>query len=184
MGQKTYAVPEGCKITSVDFQSGVIVYECNEPEAPKFKRGDFVYCEYAENGDKAILLFDKYVENDDCKAISGIGYIGIFDLSHIYSLHSPRLATPEEKQLLLDKMHEQGKDWDGENVVDWVWKPKMGEPYWYIIVGGKSGAFKDFWDNGEIDNDRLKGGRIFATEPLAKAAFTDLQELLKQAKKY
>ena len=30
MKTKQYAVPEGCKITSVDFQNGVVVYECEE----------------------------------------------------------------------------------------------------------------------------------------------------------
>jgi hypothetical protein len=183
MEKKQYAVPKGCKITSVDFQSGVIIYECATPEAPKFKRGDFVYCKHDRIGNKAILLFDEYIGNDECKTISGIGYRGVFRLSHIYSLHSPRLATPEEKQLLLDKMHEVGKDWNGEKIVDWVWKPKVGEPYWCIVFNPLR-AERVEWCNDSVDNERLKDNRVFATEALAKAAFIDLQTVLKNAKKY
>jgi hypothetical protein len=181
MEQKTYAVPEGCKITSVDFQSGVIVYECETPEAPKFKRGDFVYCEHDRTGNEAIFLLDEYIGNGECKTIAGIGYKGIFKLGYVFSLHSPRLATPEEKQLLLDKMHEQGKDWAGGQIVDWEWKPKVGEPYWALSF---KGVYEVRFEGDYADNERLKENRAFATEALAQQAFTDLQTCLKNAKKY
>ena len=183
----TYEALEGCNIGSVQIENGrlIVVYECETPEAPKFKRGDFVYVENIENGNNGVFIFESKVSTDRLNSICLI-YNNILFLSTAIinpSRYILRYATPEEKQLLLDKMREQAKDWNGENVIDWVWKPKMGDdPYWYINTGG---YYRDScWSDGEIDNERLKENRVFATEALAKQAFTDLQTLLKNAKKY
>ena len=176
----TYEAPEGCTIGSVQIENGrlIVVYECEKPEAPKFKRGDFVVREAKPDADTvcSIGIFGGERENwlwiyndmvnKEAGKVSG----------------SPdRLATPEEKQLLLDKMHEQGKYWDGGQIVDWEWSPKMGEPYWVVTADGVA---ESQWDNDHVDQKRLRFNQIFSTEALAQAAFTDLQTILKQAKKY
>jgi len=186
METKKYAVPEGCKITSVDFQSGVIIYECATPEHPKFKRGDFVvindWIAIWRDGfiDKTKSVVDIFCNLTGNKMSNSLNVDMRMLLTKTANI---RLATPEEKQLLLDKMHEQGRDWNGEKVIDWVWKPKMGEPYWCIVFSPLR-AERVEWCNDSIDNERLKDNRIFATEALAQQAFTELQTVLKQAKKY
>jgi len=195
MKTEKYLTPEGFEIKSVKIEDGELIaeYKCKNksPEPPKFKRGDFMVLEYSKS--KIISLID-YIESnglihylalyktkeDEVLVRSDIGLGRVSDGSN--SAHI-RLAIPEEKQLLLDKMHKVGKDWDGEKVIDWVWKPKMGDgPYWYINTGG---YYRDScWSDGEIDNERLKENRAFATEALAKSAYQELQTVLKQAKKY
>ena len=181
----TYEALEGCNIGSVQIENGrlIVVYECATPEAPKFKRGDFL-CRGADwifildFIDEGGVIFYKALFDVDGKAVFGFNNCGIGCFSY-----NIRLATPEEKQLLLDKMREQGKDWDGEKVIDWVWKPKMGEAYWCVVFSPLR-AERVEWCNDSVDNERLKDNRVFATEDLAQQILTELQELLKNAKKY
>ncbi len=133
MKTKKYAVPEGCKITSVDLVNGIVVYECATPE-PKFKGGDFVATKY-KFGSKYIVIVDRIDNSGLIYFYAYLSDTGSFEIENDFGLgrvnedkEFTRLATPEEKQLLLDKMREQGKDWDGEKIVDWVWKPKVSEP--------------------------------------------------------
>lgn len=44
-----------------------------------------------------------------------------------------RLATEKEIQFLFNVLHANGKDWDAGNkqIVDYEWKPKDGEEFWY-----------------------------------------------------
>jgi hypothetical protein len=176
----TYEALEGCNIGSVQIENGrlIVVYECATPEAPKFKTGDFVVIEETDRRYYSIGIFGG--EN--------VNWLWIYNInankaSGFVAEDPDRLATPEEKQLLIDKMREQGKDWNGEQVVDWVWRPKIGEPYWCIVFNPLRAEIVE-WCNDSVDNERLKDNRVFATEALAKAAFIDLQTVLKNAKKY
>ncbi len=189
--KRIYEAPDGCNIGSVQIGNGrlIVVYECETPEAPKFKRGDFLVKEYF-GCESFIVLFDRInengviyynaqynIKNNTLKIKNDFG-IGRIDDNIACSI---RIATPEEKQLLLDKMHEQGKDWDGEKIVDWVWRPKVGEPYWVVEFDD---VLLSVWDDDATDTRWLKNNQVFATKKLAKKALSDLQTVLKQAKKY
>jgi len=82
-----------------------------------------------------------------------------------------RLATPSEKQFLLDAMHKEGKDWDAVNkkVVDYVWKPKKGEEY-YIPQPASGDLYEKYmWSNDDLDNRWHKSGLIYRTKEEAVA---------------
>ena len=46
-----------------------------------------------------------------------------------YHVEKSRLATPSERQKLIDKLHEVGKYWDAEKleIVDLKYVPKVGD---------------------------------------------------------
>ena len=176
MKTNSYAVPEGCKITSVDFNTGIVVYESVEPQ---FKKGDFVFCK----GECQYIAIFKDGES---------GYFNYF--ARIYANEElgfnsystwliERLATPEEKQLLIDKMRENGKDWSEEKceVVDYVEMIEEGQSYWYLSIG-EDGVSKDF--EQEAGFKRHYGQHRFKTKQLSQIACVKLNETLKTLKHY
>ena len=78
-------------------KSGVVIIEENKP---KFKKGDFVIGKdgYLPREVKIV----KFVSDGKCH----------YDSNNCCSFEYLRYATDREKQLLLDKLHENGKDWD------------------------------------------------------------------------
>ena len=126
----TIAIPEGCKAIVKD---GCVVFEKEEQieekkEAQEFKEGDVLCSIY----DDTVLIF-----KDVSKCTRGY-----FD-SHYnnkgldnkrWKSESFSHATEEEKQLLFDKMEEQGLQWNAEEkrVEKIRWRAKYGEEYWYV----------------------------------------------------
>ena len=176
MEKQTYTVPEGCKITSVDLEKGVVVYESEEP---KFKSGDFLANDHCitifkgteEGYERHFASLRKRNKTLTCfSSDSGWGCVRYF-----------KIATPEEKQLLLDKMHEAGKDWDEEKceVIDYVWEPKIGEECWYLWA-----YFSFVWDGGNEDQIRFRENKVFKTESLRRAAEDKIKEVLKEVKHF
>jgi len=80
--------------------------------------------------------------------------------------HNEYNSTESEKQTLLDAMHSAGKDWDAVNkkVVDYRWKPKLGESY--FVPNPLSFDFYTIlsWDNDISDNTKLGRGLVFKTK--------------------
>ena len=121
----TITIPEGCKAIVKD---GSVVFE--KEEVQEFKRGDVIVSKNNE-----ILLVDVHsFENCRLRSFVHIQQDGmLFDSS--YSLwnenHTWRLATEEEKQLLFDKMKEQGLQWNVEKkrVEKFRWRAKKGYIY-------------------------------------------------------
>lgn len=95
-----------------------------------------------------------------------------------------RLATKTEINEFHKMLHEYGKDWDAEkkDLVDWPWKPKVGERYYYIsstidVVTGR-------WSEGDaILDNLLLSGNCFKTKAEAEATAKKLRELLKGGEK-
>ena len=95
-----------------------------------------------------------------------------------------RLATETEINEFHKMLHEYGKDWDAEkkDLVDWSWKPKVGERYYYIsstidVVTGR-------WPEGDaILDNLLLSGNCFKTKSEAEATAKKFRELLKGGKK-
>lgn len=104
----TIEIPDGAKVLNIIQESGRVVIEF----APKFKEGDFVY----ENG--RIIIVEKYPSF--YKAIiypphdPKVYYNGKYGLN--LSSLSFRFATEEEKQLLLDTLEKDGKQWNSEKL--------------------------------------------------------------------
>lgn len=143
-----------------------------EPKTAKFKEGDFVFAT-GDLGDSLLIysgvdsnvIFQLFID-------SGSTYFGGYT-----NLDLVRLMTDSEKQILLEKLHEAGKDWDAEKceVVDLAWEPKAGDSIWSI--NGRGGIFEWTFSGKE---EYLPQTVDFRTPELAEAAL----ELLKSAKHY
>lgn len=169
-------IPEGCKAVVKD---GSVVFEREQ----KFKDGDilvsvangirhnaFIYKSKDEKGSHSY-----YIGIDICGQLSFNKYLscrwGNDDLSY---------ATEEEKQLLFDKMKEQGLQWNAkENRVEKIrWRAKYGEKYYFL-----NGNFSidcatniDKWFNDLHYNSFCQ----FRTEKYAKEAANRVKETLRK----
>lgn len=131
----------------------------NEPEKYTPKKGDFIYNEYLEANFIDIYKNEKdffasfEIEADNLTLKSG---------EFPYSMCSNiRPATEEEKQLLLNALHEKGKDWDFKKleIVDYRWRAKIDNKYFYLDSFG--GVQWSIEENHEGDTLRFNSGNYF-----------------------
>lgn len=164
----TITIPEGCKAIVKD---GSVVIEKEEQE---FKNGD-VLCSFYND---TMLIFK---DVNKCAR-------GFFD-SHYnnkgfgdkrWCSVSFRHATEKEKQLLFDKMKEQGLRWNAEEkrVEKIRWRAKKGEKYYFInnfrhVVTDKESGF-------DIDRLRWAFGNYFRTSEQAEEAASRVKETLRK----
>lgn len=95
-----------------------------------------------------------------------------------------RLATKTEIDEFHKMLHEYGKDWDAEkkDLVDWPWKPKVGERYYYITKTGNVATGRGSEGNMILD-DMFLFGNCFKTKAEAEAMAKKFRELLKGGEK-
>ncbi|MBF1519453.1 MAG: hypothetical protein HXN87_05590 [Prevotella pallens] len=169
------AIPDGCKATIKD---GVIIFEKEESKEQEFKRGDVIVSKINE-----ILLVDVHCfENRILRSFVHIQQDGIF-INSSYSLWNERYtwrhATEEEKQLLFDKMKEQGLLWNAEKkrVEKIRWRAEYGCRYYLVTSCLKVGSDIDFRHTGE--EERLEFGNYFRTKEQAEEAAKRVKETLR-----
>lgn len=147
-------IPENCKATIKDNQ--III----EEQKKEFKRGDVIVSKTNE-----ILLVITY--NFDSNLLTSFVNIDIHGnlFNNPYQrwnvFHDWRLATEEEKQLLFDKMEEQGLRWDAETkTMGKIRKrAKIGEFYLYI---GRDGEIFEEREGGiAFDDKNFKSGNYY-----------------------
>lgn len=179
METKQYAVPEGCKITSVAIENNnvIVKYECAEPQ---FKKGDFVFGVNSSGKDWIGIFKNGDIDNFEYFSRIVSNVLNYNDNSFITI---ERLATSEEKQLLIDKMRENGKDWDFEKmeVVDYVEMIEVCDKVWYICFNGKEYIYKC---SEIVTKKRNYSAFDFKNEQLAQIACYKLNEVLKTLKHY
>ena len=171
----TITIPEGCKAIVKD---GSVVFEKEKEEnKEEFKRGDVIVSKMNE-----ILLVDVHsFENCRLRSFVHIQQDGMLSDSS-YSLwnenHTWRLATEEEKQLLFDKMKEQGLRWNAEEkrVEKIRWRAKGGERYFYVYNQGSVTVYKD--DGYHVDENLYEYGNYFHTREQAEEAARRIKEVL------
>jgi hypothetical protein len=171
MKENKYTVPEGCKITSVDLKTGVVIFEC---EKPKFKDGEVLtwFGTPLIYNSKTPLCPHAYL------TVSGhINYESEISMTNL------KYGTSETKKAILNAMHKSGKDFDFENckVVDYIWKPKEGESVWTV---NERITYEDVWKECGYDNELLSKGLVFKTKELAEIASKAQIELFKTLKHY
>lgn len=121
-------IPDGCKAIVKD---GCVVFEKD------FKDGDVLHSIY----DDLMLIYKE--------SHSSESFNSHFNMIHTYNkgwnMHSFRHASEEEKQLLFDKMKEQGLKWNAEEkrVEKIRWRAKEGEEYSYVNSNMGCQAFVD-----------------------------------------
>ncbi|WP_278694572.1 hypothetical protein [Prevotella nigrescens] len=169
------AIPDGCKATIKD---GVIIFEKEKEENKKeFKRGDVIVSKMNE-----ILLVDRHsFDNRFLRSFVNIREDGSFCKS-AYSqwneLHTWRLATEEEKQLLFDKMKEQGLKWNAEKkrVETIRWRAPEKCNYWCCTIDLNVIKTADY--RYEADHKMCDCGNYFRTKEKAEEAAKRVKEVL------
>lgn len=166
-------IPKGCKAIVKD---GSVVFEREKEE---FKRGDVIVSKMNE-----ILLVDVHsFENCRLRSFVHIQQDGMLSDSS-YSLwnenHTWRLATEEEKQLLFDKMKEQGLKWNAEEkrVETIRWRAKGKEIYYY--VGCNMGVYTFSPSTSEDEEDDFNSYNYFRIKEQAEEAARRMKEALFQ----
>jgi hypothetical protein len=168
------AIPEGCKATIKD---GVVIFEKEESKEQEFKRGDVIVSKMNE-----ILLVDVHCfENHILRSFVHIKQDGtLFNSS--YSLWNEhyvwRLATEEEKQLLFDKMKEQGLKWNAEKkrVEKLRWRADVGVKYYFVDSLLDVLHIKECWSS--LCNKHYSARNYFRTEEQAEEAAKRIKEVL------
>lgn len=162
----TIAIPNGCKAIVKD---GSVVFE---KEVQEFENGD-VLCSFYND---TMLIFkdvNKYARDYFDSHYNNKG----FGDKRWYSA-SFRHASEEEKQLLFEKMKEQGLKWnaDEKRVENIRWRSKYGEKY-YFLNGNfsvDSAISTDRW----FDDIHYNSFCQFRTEEYAKEAAKRIKEVL------
>ncbi len=141
----------------------------NEPEKYTPRKGDFIYNEWSES-----RYIDIYMNEKDCFASFNIKTkdlaIGGSGVGVSYSFCSYiRPATEEEKKLLLDALHKEGKDWDFEKmeIIDYRWRAGTHGKYWHLDSFGDVDSSIEEYDR--LDTCRFNSGNYFKTEAEAEA---------------
>lgn len=169
----TIAIPDGCK--AIVNGNEVVI----EKEEKEFKRGDVIVSKKNE-----ILLVDVHCfEKRILRSFVHIQQDGTLFNSY-YSLwnelHTWRIATDEEKQLLFDKMKERGWQWNAEEkrVEKIRWKAGYGKEYYYV---GNQGILMEDKEHGDcVDKNRYKFNNYFRTSKQAEEAARRMKETLRK----
>ena len=170
-------IPDDCKAVIKDKIITV------EKEVHEFKAGDFVALNTI--GGKFLIIY-KSKRGCSSSYYHAATYNGYCENRISYNdwivYYDARIATEEEKQFIINALHADGKDWDADKkqIVDYKWKPKEDEPYYYID------SFLDvcssYWDVDSADNLAYSMGNCFKTEEEAHKYADKFSEILKERK--
>lgn len=162
----TIAIPNGCKATIKD---GSVVIE---EEVQEFENGDVLCSAY--NGTMVIF---KEKEKDGSRYFYS-HYNTDRSSNKGWNSTAFRHATEEEKQLLFDKMKEQGLKWNAEEkkVERIRWRAKKGEEYRFMNTDFTTVCTTELGD--DIDTNRYVALNYFHTEEQTKEAAKRVEEVL------
>ena len=162
----TITIPEGCKAVVKD---GIVTIE---KDVQAFKDGDVLTSVY--NG--CMVIFEKYNSVGSFKSHYNEGY----DKDASFNNDAFRHAIEEEKQLLFDKLKEQGLRWNAEEkrVEKIRWRARLDEDYYYFSIGGLVMIGTEHQDNHS--EDVWEFGNHFRTEEQAEKAAEAVRETLRQ----
>lgn len=169
------AIPEGCK---AQINGNEVVVE-KEGKSEDFKRGDILVSLYNE-----IILVDDYdIEGGHLYSFVNVDMYGKLYKEPYFrwnECHDWRLATEEEKQLLFDKMKEQGLRWNAEEkrVEKIRWRAKKGEGYYFIDNSVRVPSHME--DRDGVDNQLWDAYNYFRTKEQAKEAAKRVKETLRK----
>lgn len=168
-------IPEGCK-AQINGNEVVIV---KEEKSKDFKRGDIL----VSLSNEIILVDDYDFKEGHLYSFVHVDRSGQLSKEPYFQWnewHDWRLATEEEKQLLFDKMKEQGLRWNAEEkrVENIRWRAKKGKEYYY--VGNQGSVMIDIEGDYCIDEKRHKSGNYFRTKEQAEEAAKRMEEVLRK----
>ena len=172
-------IPDDCKAVIKD---NVITVE---KEGQEFKDGDFytvqtLYGSY-------VFIYKSNKENNRvyyyALSLSGLR-LPLYDNSCLASKDETSVSTEEEKQMLLNAMHADGKDWDADKkqIVDYKWKPNYRELYYNINYSLDIQIDSHVWYGDALDEICFSNGNCFKTTEEAQKYADKFVELLKERK--
>ncbi|QUB66058.1 hypothetical protein [Prevotella melaninogenica] len=166
----TITIPEGCKAIIKD---GSVVFEKEEKEeVQEFKEGDVLHSVH----DGIMVIFEKYSTYYSFTShYSTLDSVGLD-----WAVKSFRLATEEEKQLLFDKMKEQGLRWNAEEkkVEKTRWRAEKGYIYHRLTCYLRSTHERD--DYQTWNKKCHDSYNYFHTEEQTKEAAKRVRETLRK----
>lgn len=162
----TITIPDGCKATIKD---GNVIFE---KEVQEFKDGDVLCSVY--NG--AMVIF-KEKEKDGSRYFYS-HYNTDRSSNKGWNSTAFRHATEEEKQLLFDKMKEQGLKWNAEEkrVEKLLWRADVGEEYYFVDSLLDVLHIKEC--RSSLCNKHYSASNYFHTEEQAEEAAKRIKEVL------
>ena len=151
--------------------------------APEFKNGDF--CCSTNGGIYYVFIFKSKINSDKSK-FHALMHLRRPDSSSfkingqcISKQDTTRLASNEEKELLLKALKENSLRWDEESkeVLDLKWKPKRGEKYFSFDLYMHPICF--IWLDTRNDEHCYLNNKCFKTLEEAEKYAKRIAELLK-----
>ena len=170
----------------------MIVSPVKEKDIAQFKDGDVVvYC-YGEDATTIAVLqgevdtISKYLFIEDYVSLDSVEGL-LLDSNYTDAATDVRYATEGEKQELFDALSKEGKAWDAEKkaVVQFKWKPYIGEIYYYPMFKYCSHLFKSYdciWSDLSSDNDIYNKGWCFKTREECESYCKKLNEAIMEVK--
>lgn len=164
------AIPDGCKATIKD---GVVIFE-KEEIVQEFENGDVLCSAYTNT-----MVIFKEKEKDGSQYFYS-HYNTDRSNNKGWNSKAFRHATEEEKQLLFDKMKEQGLKWNAEEkrVEKIRWRAKKGGDYYFIDVDLSVKSLDDTYST--FDNKLWNALNYFHTEEQAGEAARRVKETLRK----
>ena len=164
-------------ISDVTVNGKPVEIENNEQQnAPEFKDGDFCY---STNGfSNYVFIFKSKIDSDrsNYHALLQLTNGSIFKINNwcFSYLETTRLASNEEKKLLLKALNGNSLRWDEESkeILDLKWKPKLGEKYFSFDSYMRPACF--IWQHTQNDEHCYLTNKCFKT----------LEETERYAKKF
>ena len=166
---KPYFVPKDgdvciCKNIYGKFDDIIIYKETCKLGDQSFIRA---YCTYDKNSKDSIMV------------ATNTGYISIPD-----DLYIPiRIATTEEKNTLIEKLHELKKDFDFEEkkIIPYRWRVKKGEFYYTVMLNSERvRIYKSREQHLELDDDLYKSHNYFKTREEAQEVADKINKIFKE----
>lgn len=176
------AIPNGCKAIVKD---GSVVFE-REKEDKEFKDGDILIDDrkLSEFPCKIIMIYKGTKSKEGCYECyifrNLMGSLVISKGCCSSEFVKIRHATEEEKQILFDKMKEQGLRWNADKkcIEQFRWRAKLGGRYYFL----KETLEVYFATEENHDNDDIRWsiGNYFKTIEDTEAALLKVKELLQK----
>ena len=149
--------------------------------APKFKDGDFCY---STNGCAAyIFIFKSKINSDKSNyhALFQLTNGALFKINNwcFSYIETTRIASNEEKELLLKALKDNSLRWDEEakEILDLKWKPKRGEKYFSFDLYMHPICF--IWLDTRNDEHCYLNNKCFKTFEEAEKYAKKFAEILK-----
>ena len=169
-------------ISDVTVNGKPVCIDNNEQvNAPKFKDGDFCYS--ANGFSNYVFIFKSKIDSDrsNYHALLQLTNGSIFKINNwcFSYLETTRMASNEEKKLLLKTLKENSLRWDEESkkILDLKWKPKRGEKYFSFDLYMHPICF--IWLDTRNDESCYLNNKCFKTLEEAEKYAKKIAEILK-----